>query len=108
MLGTLRIDVVRDGAGQDARGCPVVDRRELMVSFNITSANAGQDTEMFRSLSDEMLRQMGYSQEDIDAVRRQYSVGARRQLATAALRLALAGTFPRRVAGFDLELRRGR
>jgi len=66
--GTVRVDMLAT-TGQTAQGCPVVDRRELVVGFNITSANVGQDAEGMRSMSDEMLRQIGLSAEEIDALR---------------------------------------
>lgn len=65
--GTLRADLIRQRPNPN--GCPFVDRRELVVGFNITSANAGQDAEMMRGISDETLRAMGMSQEMIDALR---------------------------------------
>ena len=66
--GTFRADMLAS-TGQTAQGCPVMDRIELVFGFNITSANSGQDAEVMRSMSDEMLRQIGLSAEEIDALR---------------------------------------
>lgn len=59
--GTLRVDMIRtDSEQRDAAGCPLVDRRELVFGFNITSANQGQDADPLRGFSTEMLRAMGF------------------------------------------------
>ena len=65
--GTLRVDLVRTLPSE--QGCPRVDRRELVVGFNIASANSGQDADMMRGISDETLRAMGMDQAQIDAIR---------------------------------------
>ncbi|MEO0558335.1 MAG: hypothetical protein AAF170_09140 [Bacteroidota bacterium] len=67
--GTLRVDLIRQrDAGPNAR-CPQIDRRELVVGFNITSANSGQDADVFRGISDEMFRMMGVDQAGLDLFR---------------------------------------
>ncbi|MEM1054511.1 MAG: hypothetical protein AAGI52_03215 [Bacteroidota bacterium] len=66
--GTLSVDLVRSTPSEQT--CPRVDRASLVVGFNIASANEGQDAEVMRALSDETLRTMGLSQEEIDALRR--------------------------------------
>lgn len=66
--GQLRVDLV----GPEQRtgsGCPTVDRRTLHLRFNVASANTGQDTDVTRGVSDEMLRRAGIPQDAIDAMR---------------------------------------
>lgn len=65
--GTLNVDLVRTHSNPN--GCPRVERRQLVVGFNITSANSGQDADLFRGMSDETLRALGMDQAQIDAFR---------------------------------------
>ncbi|GAB5537242.1 MAG: hypothetical protein Rubg2KO_34910 [Rubricoccaceae bacterium] len=67
--GTLRVDLIRQLDGGPNATCPRIDRRELVVGFNITSANAGQDADIFRGISDEMFRLMGVDPAGIDLFR---------------------------------------
>lgn len=68
--GTLRVDLIRTPEGQrDSEGCPIVEHETFMAHFNITSSNEGQDAEAFRGLSDDALRQLGFSEEMIDQLR---------------------------------------
>ena len=67
--GTFRAEMIDITDQMTPQGCPVVDRLELVFGFNITSANTGQDAEVMRSMSDEMLRQIGLSAEEISALR---------------------------------------
>lgn len=66
--GTLRVDLLRTRDNPNG-GCPRVERRELVVGFNITSANHGQDADMLRGISDETLRAMGMDESQINAMR---------------------------------------
>jgi hypothetical protein len=69
--GMLRLDLTRTVDGRvDARGCEIVDRADLTLHFNITSANSGQDAEVARGLSDETLRLLGMDPETIEMMRR--------------------------------------
>lgn len=68
--GTLQVDLVRTAPDRrDARDCPLVDRRELVVGFNITSANQGPDADPLQGISDEAFRLLGMDQATIDMLR---------------------------------------
>lgn len=68
--GLFRADVVAvDANASTSDGCPAVLRRPLVFTFNVASANEGDDGEVLRSMSDEMLRLLGATEREIDAVR---------------------------------------
>jgi len=68
--GTLRVDLIRSlSGGPSGAQCAPVDRRELVVGFNITSANQGQDAEVLRGISDETFRALGIQQSSINVLR---------------------------------------
>ncbi|NBC87396.1 MAG: hypothetical protein GVY25_14510 [Bacteroidetes bacterium] len=68
--GTLKVDLVyTDPDRRDANDCPLVERRKLVVGFNITSANQGQDAGTGQGVSDKALRMMGMDPAVIEMLR---------------------------------------